>query len=72
MWFPVLAGLDHYRPCFLAVDEDTHDEDKNKTNNANKGEGAIHIITIPVDIAPPLTACFRQVKLFLAFGTAPR
>jgi hypothetical protein len=54
------------------VDEDTHDEDKNKTDNVDEGEAAFHDFKIPVDVAPPLTASSRQVKLFLAFGSAPR
>jgi len=69
----VLAGLDHYRPCLLVVDEDTHDEDKNKTNNVDKGEAATHIfVRYPFDVALPVTARLRQVKLFLAFGSSSR
>jgi len=43
----VLAGLGHYRPRFLVVDKDTHYEDKNKTNNADKGETILHLILKP-------------------------
>jgi len=42
-----LAALGHYRPRFLVVDEDTHYEDKNKTNDADKGETILHMIFIP-------------------------
>lgn len=48
MYFPVLAGLGHYRPRFLVVDKDTHYEDKNKTNNINKGETDIHLFILPI------------------------
>lgn len=48
MYFPVLAGLGHYRPRFPVVDKDTHDEDKNKTKNINKGETDIHLLILPI------------------------
>jgi hypothetical protein len=54
------------------VDEDTHDEDKNKINNVDKGEAVVHYFWTNLIVAFPLTARFRQVKLFLAFGSAHR
>jgi hypothetical protein len=72
----VLSGVGWFRPLsprFLVVGKDTHYEDKNKTNNGDEGEANIHLFSIPIFYnAYPLTARFRQVKLFLAFGPAHR
>jgi len=47
----MLSGVGWFRPLsprFLVVDKDTHYEDKNKTENINKGETTIHMLIIPV------------------------